>query len=151
MLATSTIRIRRGAYGQITVCSAPDGTPAPADFLQARQLLEEAITSGLLPKAYCRSTSRERYEALNYDIYDFSAGMALVQQRYTEKRKYLNILKDYMIISRDSVKGISVENVKYAKHLVIRTAKATGINFGWVIDRVIGRREARKMAALKRR
>jgi hypothetical protein len=132
-------------------CRTITGIPAPADYFNARQLLEDAISSGLLPRAYCRSRLRDRYEALNYDIYDFSLDMALVQQRNTEKSKYLSILKSYMIISRDSVKGLTVEEVKYAKYLVIRTAKATKLNFGLVLDRVIDCREARRMAALKRR
>jgi len=41
---------------------------------------------------------------MNYDIYDFAPSTALAQQRYTDKRKYVSMFKDYLIISRDSVK-----------------------------------------------
>ena len=133
----------RGNYGEIVNVRGR----AKTAFIAATKLLDEAAEAGLLPKAYYCHLSRTRSESLNYDIYDFAPGMVLVQKRFTKMSKYgSSSRKDYYIISSGSG-GLTIENIEYAKMLVVRTAKAE-LPYGFVLDRVIHRRETRKMAEL---
>lgn len=150
MNGASLININRGKYQEIKECTPPSGVPTPALYHQGIQLLEEAFTSGLLPRDVIYTVPKQIHYSLNYDLYDFSPGMMLIQMRRMARTKCVNISKKYILISRDSVKGLTVEDVDYAKYIIKRTATATGLSFGLIIDRVIGRREARRIAARKR-
>jgi hypothetical protein len=133
-------RITRGTYGQIIPTISTTGTAAPSTYGHAKSILAQAIRRGVVDAPYCEVDAKHRGSALNYDLYDFARGVALVQQRHTTCTKYGNSpTKTYLILRRQC--GVVTATEAPGKARIAKLAKS-GLPWGGVIAAITGRKPA---------
>ena len=134
-----TQRITRGTYGEIHPSST--GTPAPATYGHAQAILAQAIRQGTLDAPYCDVDKKHRGSALNYDLFDFARGVALVQRRNTVCSKYGNSpTKSYWMLRRRA--GKVTVTMAPGKATIAKLAKSD-LPWGGVIAAITGAKPAK--------
>lgn len=103
---------------------------------KAQEILCDAILAGKLDESYCDVDRKHRGSALNYDIYDFSEGVVLIQQRVTTCTKYGNSpKKDYYLLIK-TTGGIA--KIEAPHKMSIARASKLGLPVGAVIQKICG-------------
>ena len=116
------------------------GQSSPISYQRALDILQTAISTGLIPQEYCDVDYKHRGSARNYDLYDFAPGVALVQKRETVCTKYGNSpQKTYLLLRRNGAGKITVEEMAATKARIAKLAKS-GLPFGGVIAAITGKK-----------
>lgn len=139
--------MKRGHYGQLIVTWKDGDKDETTGFIYARSILYQAIKKGIIEEEYCGVDNKHRGECLNYDVYDYAPGIALVQKRKTTCTKYGNSpQKNYLLIGRVKGKVFVIPAPK--KNAIVRQAKKDP-KPGGIIRHIAGVKTASELLAYK--